>query len=253
LRIVCLSAETAELCARIGAWDDVVAISAYADQSGLPAKPIASGFSSGAAGFILKFEPDLVLGYSDVQADLAAELIRAGATVLITNQRTLAETVSAMRLIGGAVGRAAEVEAAAREFEAALGELRRSPGTGPRVYFEEWPEPVITGIAWVGELIELLGGVDVFADRRGRAARERVTSDAEVLARAPQLILASWCGRPVDLPALQTRFGQSPAGLAGHIYEVPSAEVLQPGFGLIRGARRLAAIFDKAKHLSRCV
>ena len=229
MRLVCLSAETADLCARLGAWDDVVAVSAYADQTGLPPKPVASGFSSGGADFILRFAPDLVLGYSDVQADLAAALIRAGATVLITNQRTLAETVSAMRLVGRALGRDSEAEAVIARFEAELAALRRPLGSGPRVYFEEWPDPPITGIPWVGELIELLGGIDVFADRRGRAAKQRVTSDEEARAREPEVVAASWCGKPVDLGELKRRFVGTPAGLAGRIHEIPSADILQPG------------------------
>jgi iron complex transport system substrate-binding protein len=253
LRIVCLSAETADLCARLGAWDDVVAVSAYADQTGLPPKPVASGFSSGGANFILKFAPDLVLAYSDVQAELAASLIRAGANVLVTNQRTLAETVEAMRMVGRVIGRAAEVEALIAAFELELEALRQPAPSGLRVYFEEWPDPIITGIAWVGELIESLGGIDVFSDRRGRAAKDRVTTDAEVRGRSPDVIVASWCGKPVDLAALGSRFAGTPAGLSGEIHEVASADILQPGPRLLQGVRALKSIFERTGRVSRCV
>ncbi len=238
----------------MGAWDDVVAVSAYADQTDLPPKPIASGFSSGGADFILKFEPDLVLGYSDVQADLAAALIRAGVNVFVTNQRTLAETVQAMRMVGRVIGRAAEVDERIAAFERELDLLRRSPAAmEPRVYFEEWPDPVITGIAWVGEIIELLGARDLFADRRGRSAKERLTTDDEICARAPEIILASWCGKPVDHDAIRKRFAQTPAGRNGQIHEIPSADILQPGLRLPRGVRFIRSILDKAEEGSRCV
>jgi iron complex transport system substrate-binding protein len=253
LRIVCLSAETADLCARLGAWDEVVAVSAYADQAGLPPKPIASGFSSGGADFILKFEPDLVLGYSDVQADLAAALIRAGVNVFVTNQRSLAETVQAMRMVGRVIGRASQVEELIGQFERDLENLRRPAGKGPWVYFEEWPDPVITGIAWVGELIELLGANDLFVDRRGRSAKERITTDEEVCNRAPEIVVASWCGKPVDHAQLKARFAATPAGRRGQFHEIPSADILQPGPRLIRGARTLRSILDKAEEGSRCV
>jgi iron complex transport system substrate-binding protein len=245
LRIVCLSAETADLCARLGAWDDVVAVSAYAIQEGLPPKPIASGFSSGSAEFILKHQPDLVLGYSDVQADLAAELIRAGATVLVTNQRTLPETCAAMRLIGNAIGRSQAVSELVAKFERELNELRRKPANRLRVYFEEWPEPPISGIAWVVELIELIGGIDVFASRRGRAARERMVTDEEIRASAPEVIFASWCGKPVDMEQMRARLSETPAVNAGRVFEIASADILQPGFRVLRGARLMHAIITE--------
>jgi iron complex transport system substrate-binding protein len=194
-----------------------------------------------------------VLGYSDVQADLAAALIRAGATVLITNQRTLEETKAAMRMVGGAIGRATATEGVIAEFERELHALRREPGSGPRIYFEEWPDPVVTGIAWVGELIELLGGTDIYADRRGRAAKERSATDDETRERRPEVVVGSWCGKPVDLPVLRKRFETTPAGIRGQIYEIPSDAILQPGARLIRGAQALQAIFEQSGRFARCV
>jgi iron complex transport system substrate-binding protein len=242
LRLVCLSAETADLCARLGAWDEVVAVSAYADQTGLPRRPIVSGFSQGDAERILAHQPDLVLAFSDVQADLCAALIRAGAQVFCCNQRTLAETSQTMRNVARLIDRGAEGEMLAAEFERELAALRRTPARRLRVYFEEWPEPPITGIAWVGEMIELVGGEDIFADRRHRAARDRVVTDAEIVARQPEVIFASWCGKPVKPSVLHRRLSETPAAQAGRVYELPAASVLQPGWRLLEGARRMSEI-----------
>ena len=239
MRIVCLSAESADICARIGAWEDVVAVSAYADQAGLDHRPVVSGFSTGDAERILAHRPDVVITFSDVQAEIAAALIRAGATVLATNQRTLAEIAATVRLVARAVGRADAGEKLAVDFERQLRELRRTPVPRPRVYFEEWPDPPISGIAWVGELIELLGGDDIFASRRGRSASERTVRDVEVIASFPDFIFASWCGKKVDLASLRRRFSDTPAALAGRIVELPSSDFLQPGPRLIEGARAL--------------
>ncbi|MEQ1853617.1 MAG: ABC transporter substrate-binding protein [Chthoniobacteraceae bacterium] len=239
MRIACLSAESADICARVGAWGDVVAVTAFADQSGLDPKPVVSGFSSGDAARILSHSPDLVLTFSDVQAELTASLIRAGAFVLATNQRSLRETASAIRLVARAAGRGEAGEELAESFERELAALRRSPARRPRVYFEEWPDPPISGIGWVGELIELTGGEDIFAGRRARSAKERTVRDEEVLADAPDFILASWCGKPVDLASLRRRFSETPAGRADRIMELPSADFLQPGPRLIEGARIL--------------
>lgn len=251
MRIVCLSAETADLCARLGAWEDVVAVSAYADQSGLPTRPVATGFSSGDAERVLRFEPDLVLGFSDVQADLAAALIRGGATVLVTNQRTLSETADAMRMIARAIGR--DGDALVAEFERELTPVTVQRPLRPRVYFEEWPDPPIAGIGWVGELIERAGGIDLFADRRGKSAKSRLVSDAEVLGRSPDVIVASWCGKPVNTGSLRARFAETPAGRSGQIHEIRSADILQPGFSLVRGFRALRDIFCQSKREMRCV
>jgi iron complex transport system substrate-binding protein len=118
-----------------------------------------------------------------------------------------------MRLVRRAIGRGAEVEVLIEAFERELAAMRSSSGRKVRAYFEEWADPVITGIAWVGELIELRGGIHLFADRRGCAARERITTDEEIRSRRPQVVIASWCGKPVDQPALRERFGSTLAAL----------------------------------------
>jgi iron complex transport system substrate-binding protein len=180
-------------------------------------------------------------------------LIKAGATVLVTNQRTLAETKTAIRLIAGALGHAKEGITVVAQFENELDALRANNRRAWRVYFEEWPDPPTSGIGWVGEIIEALGGVDVFASRRGRAARDRIVTDEEVRALEPEIVLASWCGRPVDVGSMRVRFAGTPAVEHGRVFEITSADILQPGPRLIRGARAIRRIFDEAEKVADCV
>ncbi|MDR3402556.1 MAG: ABC transporter substrate-binding protein [Chthoniobacter sp.] len=246
MRIVCLSAEAADICARLGAWDDVVAVSAFASQAGLAPRPVIGGFSTSDCERVAALRPDLVICFSDVQADIAAQLIRLGCPVLTTNQRTLAEIAETIRLIGGAIGRAADAERVAAQFLDELETLRSAAAPRPRVYFEEWPEPLISAIGWVGELIEHCGGVDVFAARRGRASRERVVAPEEVIAADPEIIIASWCGQRVDIGALRARPGFSAirAVQDGQIHAIPSDLLLQPGPRVLEGGREFRRILD---------
>jgi len=246
VRIVCLSAEAADICARLGAWEEVLAVSAFASQTGLAPRAVIGGFSTADGDRIAGFAPDLVICFSDVQAEIAAELIRRGCTVLVTNQRTLAEVAGAIRLIGRAIGRAPAAEALATGFLDELAALTDDAGPRPRVYFEEWPDPMISGIGWVGELIELCGGIDVFAGRRGRASRERRVEAGEIIAADPEIIVASWCGRRVEPGAIRARPGfSSIRAVQDHeIHAVPSDLLLQPGPAVMAGARELKRIFD---------
>jgi len=244
-RIVCLSAEAADICHRIGAWPRVVGVSAFFDQSNCEEpRPVVSGFSSAPISRILALEPDLVVTFSDVQAELAAELIREGCPVLATNQRTLAEIENTIRLLGRVVDHAGEAEALALAFRQELETLRAGPARRPRVYFEEWPEPMVYGITWVSELVELAGGEDVFARRRHQAATGRTVTGEEVIAAAPELILASWCGQPVDFETIRGREGWEniPAVKNDAVFEIESRHILQPGPALLKGARQLAAM-----------
>jgi iron complex transport system substrate-binding protein len=246
VRIVCLSAESADICARLGAWDDVIAVSAFASQEGLAPRLVIGGFSTADVDRIAGLSPHLVIAFSDVQAEMAAQLIRAGCTVLATNQRTLAEIAQTIRLIGRAIDRSAAGGSLADQFTRELAALRATPEHRPRVYFEEWPEPMISGIGWVGELIELCGGTDLFAARRGRAARERMVEPGEVIGANPDLILASWCGKRVDLDAIRARpgFDRISAVQRGAIHALDSADVLQPGPRLLEGARKIRRLID---------
>jgi iron complex transport system substrate-binding protein len=205
---------------------------------------VLGGFSTVDAGRVAALAPDLVICFSDVQAEIAAQLIRRGCTVLATNQRTLAEIAEAIRLIGRAIGRALGGERLADEFLDGVKALADAAGPQPRVYFEEWPDPLISGIGWVGELIEQCGGVDVFASRRGRPSRERSVTIEEVIEANPEIILASWCGRRVDIAAIRARPGFSTirAVQEDEIHTIDSGLLLQPGPAVLNGARELKRI-----------
>ena len=245
-RIVCLSAEAADWLWRIGAWDQVAGITAFFDAPPeAPKKPLISGFSTAHLDRIEQLHPDLIITFSDVQASLAAELIKRGLPVLATNQRTLAEIEDTLRWLARTVGCEAQGESLLARFRECTAPVAQTPKR-PRVYFEEWNDPFVTGICWVSELIERAGGTDIFVESRPkRAARDRVVSSAQVQAAAPDIIFASWCGKPVTVSEIASRPGWEniPAVLTGRIYEILAHEILQPGFRLIEGFDRLKAIF----------
>jgi iron complex transport system substrate-binding protein len=245
-RIVCLTAETTEIAFMVGAGDRVVGVPGTARRpEAARERARVGGFTTFRTDRILGLEPDLVLGFSDLQRDVVAELIGAGVAVLCTNQRRLDEVLAAILVIGGALG----CEAAARDVVAdmrdeitQMHEYTSVWPNRPRVYFEEWMDPLIAGIGWVSDLIEVAGGRDIFAELRDRrSARERVVPAAEVIARDPQIILASWCGKPVDAAAVAARPGwESIAAVAaGEIHEIPGEDVLSPGPSLVHGLRRI--------------
>ena len=208
------------------------------------------GFTSFRTDRILALEPDLVLGFSDLQRDVVSELIGAGVAVLCTNQRRLDEVLAAVLLIGGALGceaAARDVVADMRDELAQMHEYTSVWPDRPRVYFEEWMDPLITGIGWVSDLVEVAGGRDVFAElRERRAARERIVQGGDVIARDPQIILASWCGKPVDAAAIAARPGWQAitAVAAGQVHEIPGEDVLSPGPSLLHGLRRMHEIIQ---------
>jgi iron complex transport system substrate-binding protein len=248
-RIVCLTAETTEIAFMVGAGDRVVGVPGTARRpEAARERARVGGFTTFRTDRILSLEPDLVLGFSDLQRDVVGELVGAGVAVLCTNQRRLDEVLAAILLIGGALG----CEAAARDVVAdmrdeitQMHEYTSVWPNRPRVYFEEWMDPLIAGIGWVSDLIEVAGGRDVFAELRDRrSARERVVLSAEVVARDPQIILASWCGKPLDAAAIAARPGwdRIAAVAAGEIHEIPGEDVLSPGPSLVQGLRRIHEI-----------
>jgi len=248
-RIVCLTAETTEIAFALGAGDRVVGVPGTARRpEAARARARVGGFTSFRADKILALGPDLVLAFSDLQRDVVGELIAAGVSVLCTNQRSFDEVLGAILVVGGALGR----EAAARELVAdmrdevtQIREYSSAWPDRPRVYFEEWMDPLISGIGWVSDLIELGGGRDVFAElREHRGARERIVDADEVVRRDPQIILASWCGKPVDRAAIAARPGWSAvaAVAAAQIHEIPGEDVLAPGPSLMHGLRRIHEI-----------
>jgi iron complex transport system substrate-binding protein len=248
-RIVCLTAETTEIAFLLGAGNRVVGVPGTARRpEAARERARVGGFTTFRTDRILALEPDLVLAFSDLQRDVVGELIAAGATVLCTNQRSFDEVLGAILLIGGALG----CEAAARELIADMrDEVRQVREYSsvwpdrPRVYFEEWMDPLITGIGWVSDLIELAGGVDVFGElREQKRARDRIVEADEIVRRDPQIILASWCGKPVDAAAIAARRGWSrvSAVASGQIHEIDGEDVLAPGPSLMHGLRRIHEI-----------
>lgn len=245
-RIVCLSADTAEIAFALGAGERVVGVPGTATRPPeARERARVGGFTTFRAERILALAPDLVLAFSDVQRDIVAELIGAGASVLCTNPRSLEEVEAAMLLIGGALGCPDAARALVRDLRDEIAQVReysRGWPRRPRVYFEEWPDPMIAGIGWVSELIDAAGGRDVFAElRERRAAGGRVVTAETVVARDPEIILASWCGRRVDRPAMARRAGWEAisAVRAGEIHEIDGADVLVPGPSLVVGLRRI--------------
>ncbi len=209
-RVVCLTAETAELAFALGCEDVVVGVTGYAVRPPeVRRKPRVSAFRTASVERIIALRPDLVLGFSDLQSDIAAQLIRAGLNVLVTNQRTLDETLAAMVMVGSALGKQERAQQLAESLRAELNGLAANPGTSrPAVFFEEWDEPLISGIAWVSEIIELVGGRDPFQElRTSPSATDRIVERDEVALRSPDIVLASWCGKKARLERIAQRPG----------------------------------------------
>jgi iron complex transport system substrate-binding protein len=236
-RIVCLTEETVETLYLLGAQDRIVGISGYCVRppEARRDKPRISAFTSADMPKILALRPDLVLSFSDLQADIVAALIREGIAVHAFNQRSIAEILDMIRLLGALIGESAAGEQLAARLADGVAEIRRQAVRlphRPRVYFEEWDEPMITGIAWVSELIEAAGGEDVFAERaRGKAAKERFVAAADVIAAAPDIIIGSWCGKKFRPEKVVARpdFDRVPAVQRGALYEIKAPLILQPG------------------------
>jgi iron complex transport system substrate-binding protein len=250
-RIVCLTAETTEIAFALGAGERVVGVPGTARRpEAARERARVGGFTTFRADKILALEPDLVLAFSDLQRDVVGELIAAGATVLCTNQRSFEDVLRAILLIGGALGlpdAAQDLIADMRDEVKQIREYSSVWPDRPRVYFEEWMDPLISGIGWVSDLIEIAGGRDVFEDLRGRpSARERIVEAGEVLRRDPQIILASWCGKPVDRAVFATRPGwqQMSAVRAGQVHDLAGEDVLSPGPSLMHGLRRIHEIIQ---------
>lgn len=250
-RIVCLTEETVETLYLLGEEHRIVGVSGYAVR---PArvrkeKPRVSAFVSADFEKILALEPDLVLTFSDLQADIAAELIRRNVAVHAFNQRDVAGILAMIRTLGALVGAAGKADALAATLAQRLDEARTRGATlprRPRVYFEEWDEPMISGIGWVAELVEIAGGIDVFpALSKCKNAKDRVVSVAELIAAAPDIIFGSWCGKKFVPAKVAARpgFAAVPAVRDGFLREIKSPLILQPGpAALTDGLDALASI-----------
>src|SRR5580658_10160589 len=254
-RIVCLTEETVETLYLIGEDRRIVGISGYTVRPprARREKPRVSAFTSADIPKILALKPDLALTFSDLQADIAAALIRHGVDVHAFNQRTIAEILAMIRMLGSLVGAAERAVRLADELAAGITATRQRAATlshRPKVYFEEWDDPMISGIGWVSELIEAAGGVDVFADRAAaKSAKDRIVTAQDVIARAPDIIVGSWCGKKFRPEKVIKRpgFDRVPAVQRGALHEIKSPLILQPGpAALTDGLAALAAIVAAA-------
>jgi iron complex transport system substrate-binding protein len=247
-RVVCLTEETTETLYRIGAGDLVVGVSGFTVRPPeARRKPRVSAFLTADAEAILALRPDLVVGFSDLQADVARDLVKRGVPVLVTNQRSVAEILQTIRLVTAAVGRGEAGAGLADGLTAGLAEVAERAAAlprRPRAFFEEWPDPLISGIRWVSELLELSGADDVCLESRAsHAAAGRIFAAEEVARRDPELVVASWCGKKARRRVIEARpgFAATAAVRDGRLYEVKSALVLQPGpAALSDGVRALA-------------
>lgn len=235
-RIVCLTEETVETLYLLGEQDRIVGVSGYAVRPPQVRreKPRVSAFISADIPKILKLEPDLVLAFSDLQADIVAQLVRTGVAIHVFNQRDVAGILAMIRTLGALVGATERAETLAASFERRLEGIASitRPSPKPKVYFEEWDDPLISGIGWVCDLIEIAGGEDILPDLRYRqSAKDRIISPDQVLAASPDIILASWCGKKVVPDRIRQRTGWSdiPAVRNGRIVEIKSPLILQPG------------------------
>src|SRR2546425_2384486 len=251
-RIVCLTEETTETLYLLGEERRIVGISGCTVRPprARREKPRVSAFLSAKNDAIVALRPDLVLGFSDLQADIARDLAKAGLNVVLFNQRSVDEILSMVLMLASMIGASARGETLVRELEANLSNVRAAAaqlGKRPKVYFEEWDEPMISGIRWVSELVGIAGGEDVFSElSHSHAASGRVIADPRaVVERRPDVILGSWCGKKFRPGRVAARPGWDavPAVRDGELHEIKSAEILQPGpAALTDGVRRIHAI-----------
>jgi len=248
-RIVCLTEETTETLYLLGEERRIVGISGYTVRPprARREKPRVSAFLSAKTDRILELKPDLVLGFSDLQADISKDLVKAGLNVVIFNQRSVEEILNFIQVLSSIVGAPEKGGRLVASLEKNLQELRSNPPRKrPKVYFEEWDEPMISGIRWVSELIEIAGGEDIFSDLSlSQAAAGRIHDGSKVIERKPDVILGSWCGKKFRPERVKARAGWQalPAVNNDQLHEIKSAEILQPGpAALSDGVRRIHAI-----------
>lgn len=257
-RIVCLTEEPTEVLYALGEQDRIVGISGFTVRPprARKEKPKVSAFTSAKIGEILKLKPDFAIGFSDIQADIARELIANGIEVWISNHRSVAGILDYIRRLGALVGAGEKAESYAQSAEAHIAEISVRTAQlprRPRVYFEEWDEPMISGIRWVAELIRIAGGDDVFPELAEQSlAKHRIIADGdEVIRRAPDMILASWCGKKFRPEKMAARAGWNaiPAVRDGQLHEIKSPIILQPGpAALFDGLDALQAVIAAWAH-----
>lgn len=252
-RIVCMTEEPTEVLYALGEQERIVGISGFTVRPprARKEKPKVSAFTSAKIDEILKLQPDLAIGFSDIQADIARELVKAGVEVWISNHRSVDGILGYIRRLGAMVGAHEKAEAYAQRAEWHIAEVRAAAAELPRrpkVYFEEWDEPLITGIRWVAELVRIAGGDDIYpAHAAEPLAKHRILADpAEVIPHAPDIVFGSWCGKRFRPEKVAVRPGWDaiPAVRNGDLYEIKSPIILQPG---------PAALFDGLAEMHRII
>jgi iron complex transport system substrate-binding protein len=235
-RIVCLTEETVETLYLLGEQDRIVGVSGYVvrPKEARRDKPRVSAFTSADTEKILALKPDLVLTFSDLQADIVAELIRRGLEVHAFNHRTIVGIFEMMRMLGAMVSADEKAAALVEKLQGRLEDVREQTAARarPKVFFEEWDDPLISGIGWVSELVQIAGGTDVFPERaKQAAAKDRIVSFEDVIGAAPDIIIGSWCGKKFSAAKVKARpgFADVPAVRNHQLHEIKSPIILQPG------------------------
>jgi iron complex transport system substrate-binding protein len=256
-RIICITEETTELLYLLGESDRIVGITGYTERpiNAKNEKPIVSSFISGNLKKIVALNPDLVIGFSDIQGQIAKDLIELGINVLITNQRSIIEILENMIMISALVGKYKEGLELVNKFSVELDHLKKENENikdRPKIFFQEWNEPIISGIQWVSEAIDYAGGVDIFESLRdGKMATQRIVSKDDVLQKNPTAIIGSWCGKKVDYDWIknQSEWSDIYAVKNNNLFEIDSSIILQPGPALfLEGIPKLKSIIKNLNY-----
>lgn len=253
-RIICLTTETVEVLYMLGEQDRIVGISGYTTRPVIARKekPKVAAFTTAKIDKILELKPDLVLGFSNLQADIAAKLIKAGIEVHVFNQRAIADILRMIITTGRLVGATEKAEHIVKALQTQIAKVRKTASGLPRkpkVYFEEWNDPMMCSIRWAAELIEIAGGEDCFPElSQFHSARDRVVTPAQVLERLPDIIIGSWCGKKFQPEEVRSREGWAamPAVKNNMLFEIKSADILQPGPSVFEhGLKQLESIIQQ--------
>ena len=251
-KIICLTEETVETLYLLGRSDLIQGVSKFVERppEAKTNHPMVSQFVRSDIEGIINLKPDLVIGFSDIQKDIAKELIAQGLNVLVTNQRTLQQILDQILFLGRIISEEAKAKKLVEEFSSKLDYYREKCRNKPRVkvYFEEWDRPKISCIQWVSELIEAVGGENIFQNKSGSLATERFVTDEEVVSLNPDVIIGCWCGKKVNLESFTSRVGykQIRAIQLGQVFEVSPAIFLQPGPALfVDGLRQMSELLEK--------
>jgi iron complex transport system substrate-binding protein len=250
MRIICLTEETVETLYLLGRQDLIAGVSQYVERPPEAKQhPVISQFVRSDIEQIVAMKPDLVIGFSDIQKDIASQLIGRGLNVLVTNQRSLKEILNNILLLGRIIGEEKKALELIKSFETKLESFKNLKlPYRPKVYFEEWDHPRYSCIKWVSELIEACGGQNIFEDKTGAMARDREVTDAEVIERNPDIIFGCWCGKAVKLDSFSKRYPDVKAVKTGSVWELNPAIFLQPGPALFVDG--LDQMFEKIKKIS---